>query len=86
MPLEYRTGFQMVETKWLPKITYHLKTGPDFKWHLKTGPDFKWLDHLKTELEKVRFSDVTGIQMSGFQIYTVFPCLHHTAKTGFFID
>ncbi len=27
------------------------------KWYLKTGTDFKSIDHLKTEHEKVWFSD-----------------------------
>jgi hypothetical protein len=53
----------MAETKWLPKMTYHLKAEPVVKWHLKTCPDFKCFDHLKTELEKVTF-----------QMFPVFRC------------
>jgi hypothetical protein len=46
----------MVETKFLSKMTYYLKTGQVFKWHSKTGL-------------KVLFIGASGsIKMSGFQI------------------
>jgi hypothetical protein len=66
------SGFQMVETKCLPKITSCLITGPVFKWHLKIGPGFKWLDHFKDGLKKSGFQMFSCvIQMFGFQIPTV---------------
>ena len=35
-------------------------------------PVFEWYHHLKTELQKVRFSNVSGFRRVGFQIPTVF--------------
>jgi hypothetical protein len=67
--LVFRYPSVLAETKWLPKITYQLKTGPVFQWHLKTGPDC--IDHMKTKLKILWFSDVSLIQMSGFQIPNV---------------
>ena len=50
--------------KW-SRLIYHLKTG------LKC-PVFEWSrDHLKTDLQNVRFSNDSGFRMVGFRIPTV---------------
>ena len=64
-PFEYRrNGCHLV----------FLCTGPVFEWYLRHNP---WTDHLKSELQKVRYSHVSGIQMVGIQI----PAAYAIVKT-----
>ncbi len=47
--------------------------------HLKTSPDFNLVDFLKTQPENGWLPDVSGIQLSSFQI----PVIHQTLASQY---
>ena len=67
-PFEYRSGFQMAS---------EIRTGIQMAFENRTffyRPDIWISDHSKSGHLKVRYSDESGIRVSGFQMVTV----HHT--------
>jgi hypothetical protein len=73
-PFENQSYFQMVN---LVQTIYYKECVPlSMKWSkqylpLENRTGFQWYNHLKTQLQKVQFSDVWGLQMFGKQTFTV---------------